>query len=200
MIHCYILSRPLDIDVAQLCAQHMASHGWQAHIVIDPREWQDPPLDLLQANYSTMGAGMYGNDCASAILDTIILHSSPGSRVVKSDCDVWLSHAAAEWLAEPGPARAMNIHHRRWMQWGGVWAADREHVIAGREHASTLARCECPESFLNLTCLHATDPGCQAPAQNIITQWTGGERGYAATLPIHDHHNRQALATALFDT
>jgi hypothetical protein len=198
MTRSFILSRPTDIEIARICQQHMAGHGFEAHILIDPREWVDPPGDLLGARYSTMGKGMYGNDCASGILDGILHHSLPGDRVVKADCDVWLSTEAAEWLSERGPARAMNVFHRRWMQWGGCWAADHEHVLQARAHADTLPRCNCAESYLNLRCLHERTPGCQAPEWAVVNQWSAGGRGFAATLPIHLRHQREREACKLF--
>lgn len=198
MTRAFILSRPTDIEIARLCQQHMAAHGFEAQILIDSREWTDPPGDAVSARYSTMGKGMYGNDCASGILDGIINHSLPGDRIIKCDCDVWLSTEAAAWLSERGPARAMNVFHRRWMQWGGCWSADHEHVIKARAHADTLARCPCAESFLNLRCLHEQPPGCQAPEWAVVNQWSTGDRGFAATLPIHLRHQRYREACKLF--
>lgn len=141
---------------------------------------------------------MYGNDCASGILDGMIAHSQEGERLVKTDCDVWLSREAAAWLAAPGKARALNVYHHRWQQWGGLWSASREHVIATRQHADTLPRCRCAESYLNLRCLHATPPGCEAPAEFTMNQWTAGDKGFAATLPIRRRANRDKIALDLF--
>ncbi len=197
-VRCFILSSRHDYEVASLCQAHMQQHGWTVQIMIDSREWEVMPQGAVSAHYSTLGRGMYGNDCASGILDGMIQHSQDGERLVKTDCDVWLSGEAAKWLTHPGKARAMNVYHRRWQQWGGLWSAGREQVISAREHADSLTRCRCAESHLNLLCLHATSQGCEAPASAVIGQWSEGERGYAAMLPIHRRGERSQKAEDLF--
>lgn len=199
MTRCFILSSPKDYAVAQLCEAHMRSHGWQTHILIDPREWSVIPQSAVSEHYSTLSKGMYGNACAEAILDAMIQHSQPGERLVKTDCDVWLSESAAQWLITGNQARAFNIYTRRWQQWGGVWSAAREHVISARQRAAALPRCECAESYLNLRCLHECEPGCEAPAEAFIRQWQGGDKGSASTLPLSlARSRREAMAVQLF--
>ncbi len=200
MIKCFILSRPADFGIALRCQGHMQTHGWHATILIDPREWQTLPDGVATAQYSTLGKGMYGNDCATGILDGILNHSLPGDRVVKTDCDVWLSPEAAHWIAQPGSARALNVlHRRRWQQWGGLWSASREHVANARRHSDTAPRCQCAESLLTLQSLHAVLPGCDVPQWATINQWTAGDRGYAATLPIRRSIDRDFISTHLFE-
>lgn len=196
----FILCRPRDIDIARACRDHMAGrHGWRAHILIDPREWEAPPEDTLPAHYSTQNRGMFGNECAAAILDGILAHSHPGDRCIKMDCDVFLTTAASEWLATGPEARAYKITYRDVMPWGGIWSADHAHIAEARQHADTLKRCRCPESQLNLRCLRATGAGITLHPADQVTQWTPGEDpGTIATLPITRRTNRTTEALALF--
>ena len=196
----FILSRPRDYTIATACRERMHQLGWTAHILIDPTEWETPPPEALPAPYGTQNRGMFGNDCALAIMDGILNHSRPGEIVMKMDCDIWLSPEAAEWFANAThKARAMKIHYRQLMPWGGMWSTTREHLQAARAHSTTYARCRCPESGLNLKALHQTEPSLELMPHAIVQQWTPGEeKNLAATLPITRRYNRTTEALALF--
>ena len=198
----FILSRPYDIDIARMCYIRMEKLGVSAHILVDPREWEEQPADTLPAFYSTKKRGMFGNDCASAILDGMIEHSVPGDRLIKMDCDTWLSQEATDWLTGDPRARAMKINYRQVMPWGGCWSATHEHLLAARAHADTLNRCSCPESALNLRCLNYTPPGLELHPTAIVEQWSPEHPSpsYAATLPIARRRERYTEAAALFQS
>ena len=195
----FILARPRDIEIAEACKKRMTDLGWDAVIMVDPTEWETPPAGSVHAAYGTQNRGMFGNACASAIMAGMIAGSQPGDVVMKMDCDVWLSSEIAEWLGNASQkARALRIHYRQLMPWGGMWAATREAVIAANEHAETFARCRCPESGLNLKALAQTS-GLELYPDIVVTQWAEGQdRGAAATLPICRRTNRSSEGLALF--
>lgn len=199
MKRAFILSRPRDIEIAEACKTRMMSLGWTAVVMVDPTEWETPPEASVHAAYGTQNRGMFGNACASAIMAGMIAGSQPGDVVMKMDCDVWLSAEMADWLGNAEhKARAMRIHYRQLMPWGGVWVAKRETVIAANEHAQTYARCRCPESGLNLKALAQTS-GLELCPGIVVTQWVvGQDRGMAATLPICRRINRKTEGLALF--
>jgi len=199
MTRAFIVSRPTDIDLARACKARMKDLGWEASIMVDPREWESVPDDTISAKYSTLGRGMFGNACATGITDGIIENSQPGDVVMKMDCDIWISHEASDWFSSPTKARATRIMYRKNIAWGGCWSATREHLQAARITADTIGRCNCPESYLNLHALALTEPRLEYHG-TLATQWEGGERGFVATLPITRRRHRQTEGLALFDT
>ena len=179
----------------------MRSLGWKAHVMIDPTEWETLPDDVVIGHYSTHGRGMYGNQCAKAIMDGMIANSEGDEVIMKMDCDVWLSKDASEWLSARGQAKAMRIMHKgRSQAWGGMWSATRHHVIDAREAADTIERCNCAESWLNMRALYLVAPSIHVKSDHV-TQWQEGmDKGYAATLTINLRHDRMTPASILFDT
>jgi len=201
--HAFILLHPRDVEIALSCRAHMAAHGWNAHLLIDQREWTSPaPEHALHANYSTQGRGMYGNPCALAILEGIRAHTAPGDVVLKTDCDVWLSPKGNQWFFHPDTARAMRITYcGKTQPWGGIWSTTREHVEKAMEISSTFTPCGCPESYLNLKALGRTGAGLKFYPETTVTQWEPGKsRGIAATLPISNYRHRHSHRKALFTT
>ena len=192
----FILSRQPDFRIAQECQIRMIALGWEARIVIDPREWQDVPESCLHAPYGA-GNGMFGNRCALAIMDCIIDNSKHGDVVMKMDCDIWLSQKASDWFSAPTKARALRVHYGRLQTWGGCWSSTREQLIEAREIADTFEKCNCAESFLNLKAFCLTKSKLEVG--ETVTQWTGGERGFASTLPISKTQDRKHLAAQLFN-
>jgi len=192
----FILSRPSDFCIAQDCQNRMISLGWNARIVIDPREWQTAPESCLHAPYGA-GNGMFGNRCALAIVDCILTNSTHGDVVMKMDCDIWLSQEASEWFSIPTKAKALRVHYGKLQTWGGCWSSTREQLIEAREIAETFEKCNCAESFLNLKAFCMTKSKLEVG--EIVNQWTSGERGFAATLPISKTQDRKHLAMQLFN-
>lgn len=199
MKRAFILCRPSDMPIARACQAHMRALGWHADIMIDPREWSEMPSDTIPGYYGTQGRGMFGNACAAAILDGIIMHSHPGDVVIKMDCDVRISPEASEWLSQAGQAKAMQVEYWGKIQsWGGMWSATHEHAVEARAHADSLKRCQCAESYLNLKCLHQTSPGLEI-RQELVAQWQPGEpRGFVATLPITRRADRVVEGLRIF--
>ena len=112
MIRAFIHTCPRDYQLALACTARMRQLGWSASILADPREWEIFPTDALPANYSTLGRGMFGIDCALGIADGILAHSQPGDIVLKSDCDVWLSATVSAWLSLGERARVLRLNKR----------------------------------------------------------------------------------------
>lgn len=189
------------MPIARMCQERMESLGWIAHVMVDPTEWESIPDDVVIGHYSTNGLGMYGNQCAKAIMDGMIANSEGDEVIMKMDCDVWISREAGEWLSGHGQAKAMRITHKGKSQaWGGMWSATRQHVISARKIADTMERCQCPESWLNIRALYLSAPSIRVKSQHV-TQWYDGiDRGYVATLPINLRHDRINPASRLFDT
>lgn len=195
----FILCRPFDMPIARACQKRMKELGWIASVMVDPREWETLPDDVVCSNYSTLGHGMYGNDCAANIVSGILNHSNPGDIVMKMDCDVWLSDEANEWFTSAVKAKGLRVTLRGNLAWGGAWSATYEHLLRAQDKAKTFKRCRCPESFANLKALALTEPGIEYHPTKV-TQWAGGDRGVVSTLPIFRRQNRLTEGLALFNT
>ena len=194
-----ILCRPIDLPIAVACRQRMTDLGWAAKIMIDPSEWEALPADVVHGSYGTKGRGMFGNDCAMAILDGMIANSAGSEVVMKMDCDVWISEEASQWFQTRDNGRAMKVHYHKTQVWGGCWSATRDQLLKARIAAESLQKCRCAESYLNLMALHYS--GDLTTRNELVTQWTAGQdRGLVATLPITRRENRTEEGLALFDT
>ena len=198
MKRAFILSRPVDIKIAYACQSRMRALGWDAQIMVDPSEWDELPEDVITANYATQKTGMYGNACATGILEGIIDHSQPGDIVMKMDCDVWLSSSASDWFSSPEKARMMTVIYERKILWGGAWSARHEHVVEALRLSKEQARCSCAESYLNLKALKESR-GFDIHPTEMFQQWVeGAELSYAATLPIMKRRGRFEAGIAMF--
>lgn len=195
----FILSRESDLPIAIECVKRMTTLGWTAKIMIDPKQWETLPADVVHATYGTPERRMAGNDCAMGILDGLIDNTAGDELIMRMDCDVWLSEKASEWFMTADNGRAMKIDHHKVQVWGGCWSATRQQIIAARVAAESLKKCRCAESYLNLMALHYS--GGLQTRYELVAQWKPGQsRGIAATLPIANYQNRLADGIALFDT
>lgn len=182
MIRAFIVARPADYWLAEAAKKHMISRGWHAKIMLDAAEWDHPPeLDIL-ASYATK-LGMYGNDCATGILDGIIGNSEPGDRVLKMDCDVWIDEEISDWFRHGEKAKCAMLTTRRMpLAWGGIWSADHDHVVEAR--GIVHAKCPCPESVLNLRSLNMTR-GLEIHSTITVHEWENdGVRKGITTIPV----------------
>jgi hypothetical protein len=195
----FILSREMDLPIAIACQSRMVGLGWNAKIMIDPKQWETLPANVVHSNYGNAERRMTGNNCAMAILDGLIANTADDELIMRMDCDVWLSDEASEWFQSKDNGRAMKIDHHKVQVWGGCWSARRNQIIQARIAAELLHKCRCAESYLNLMALH--NSGGLKTRNEIVAQWQiGRDRGLAATLPIAKNNNRVAEGLALFDT
>jgi hypothetical protein len=142
----FIIARPYDIAIARACSAALARQGWLPSILLDPREWDEFPADAIASNYWTEGRGMFGNECAARIAESIWTNSERGDVVAKFDCDTRLTDAASQWLAgESESARCFTMAGR---YCGTLWAAPRAQVAAAADLVRSMAPCRCPESGL----------------------------------------------------
>ena len=200
MNRAFILARPHDYWMAEKCRNRLNKQGWDARVMIDPKEWETAPEGALHASYSPGIKGMNGNAVALGILAGIITHSSYGDRVMKLDCDVWLDDEQAAWMADGDAAKCYMLYRngKRPLAWGGIWSANRDHVLQATEYPQE--RCACPESALNVRALHMTGRVVTHPTVSV-TQWEPEmpksgicTLGIVRSIPRRDH------GTQLFDT
>lgn len=199
MSRAFILSRKGDYWLAEKCRDRLNAQGWSAFIMIDPKEWDSAPEEALHASYSPGIKGMNGNKVALGILAGILAHSNHGDRVMKMDCDIWMSDEIAQWLAYGDAAKCFMLHRpgKRSLAWGGIWSANRDHVE--QAIAFENEKCNCPESVLNVRALHKTR-GILAHPSISITEWEiGMPRSGICTLPIVRTNPRVATGKALFE-
>lgn len=200
MIRAFILARPHDYWMAEKCRDRLNKQGWEARIMIDPKEWEAAPESALHASYSPGIKGMNGNAVALGILAGIITHSNYGDRVMKLDCDVWLDDEQAAWMADGDAAKCYMLYRdgKRPLAWGGIWSATRDHVLQAIEYPQE--RCACPESVLNVRALHMTRGIVTHPTVSV-TQWEPEmPKLEICTLGIVRSIPRRAHGTQLFDT
>ena len=200
MNRAFILSRQQDYWMALLCADRLNQHGWTAQVMIDPKEWASVPDGVLCASYSPGVKAMTGNAVAHGILAGILAHSKDGDRVMKLDCDIWLDDEQAAWLAYGDAAKCYMLYRdgKRPLAWGGIWAANRDHVLQAIEYPQE--KCACPESVLNVRALHMTRGIVTHPSVSV-TEWEiGMPRIGLCTLPISRANPRLYNGKALFDT
>lgn len=153
----FILSRPGDFWMAEKCRDRLNAQGWSAKILIDEKEWKTPiPEGAVHHDYSPGIKGMNGNAVALGILGGMLKYSTSGDRIMKLDCDIWLDTPTSEWLKLEGSAKGFMLYRegKRPLAWGGIWAADAEHVAKAIEYPNE--KCSCPESVLNVRALHNT--------------------------------------------
>lgn len=200
MNRAFILSSPSDFWMAEKCRDRLNKQGWTAFVMVDPKEWETVPDGALCANYSPGVKGMDGNAVALGILAGIITHSNYGDRVMKLDCDIWLDDEQVAWLAYGDAAKCYMLYRegKRPLAWGGLWAANRDHVLQAIEYPQD--RCACPESVLNVRALHKTRGVVTHPSVSV-TQWQPEmERKGICTLGIVRSIPRKPHGLALFDT
>jgi hypothetical protein len=198
----FIVSRPQDYPLACRCAESLYWQGWRPAIMLDAREWTEVPTGAVLADYWTEGRGMFGNDCAEAILAGVLAHSRPGDIVAKFDCDIRLTDAGAEWLMASA-ARAFRIGPQAW---GGCWSAPREQVVEAAEKLRTMPRCKCPESGLILDAFRRTQGRLTSYPAMTAAKWLPGRpwpaTASAITLPASYGEctmPRRVCGAALFD-
>ena len=182
MIRAFIVARPADYFLAEAAQAHMVNHGWHAKIMLDAAEWVYPPETAILASYVTR-IGMYGNACATGILDGILENSEPDARVLKMDCDVWIDSEISEWFQHGEKAKcAMLTTRRKPLAWGGIWSADHGHVVEAR--GIIHEKCPCPESVLNLRALNMTR-GLEIHPTITVHEWENdGIRKGITTIPV----------------
>lgn len=193
----FILARPTDFRMAEMCRSHLANFGWDARIVADRKEVEEPPPFGILGDYTTQ-FGMYGNDCAMGIMDALCANSKDGDVVMKTDCDVRISIEFSDWLKHAASYRCASYVRKIATLWGGCWAAPQRAVVAAREAMKTLDKCKCPETVLIRRGFRNT-MGFDIDKKFLVKEWTEGELSDVNTLPICKPHSR-ALGIKLFQS
>lgn len=176
-----ILSRPEDYGMAVLCHNALAAQGWVPSIMLDRAEWAVMPSGAIHAPYSTQGRGMFGVQCATAILRGILDNSQPGDVAAKFDCDIRLTDAASDWMkAAKYRGRCFMLGYRAW---GGCWAAPRAQVSAALDDLTHYPPCSCPESGLIVNAMRDVG-GMEAHTELFADKWIPGRPKTAGCLTL----------------
>lgn len=192
----FILARPSDFRMAEMCRLHLTNLGWNALIVADKKEVSEPPDFGILGDYVTR-FGMYGNDCAMGIANVLCENSQANDIVMKTDCDVRISEKFSNWLKESTSYRCASYLRKIATLWGGCWAAPQQKIEAAREAMNFLDKCKCPETVLFRQGFRAIG-GYDIDQKFLVNEWTGGELSDINTLPICKSHSR-ALGIEMFN-
>ena len=195
----FIISRPSDFELAKRSQQQMKNHGWDAFILLDRSEWVTLPDGAIFGDYALPGAKQRGNYAAEGIVAAIIENSIGYDRVLKTDCDVFMTREISDWLACGDNAKCFRLDYGRPIAWGGIWSAKREHLIEAQKQLLAMDKCTCAEAFLILRSLVKCGK-VDVHKTEIVRQYKGGEKNNIATLPLTATKRKLELVADIFDT
>lgn len=193
----FIISSPSDFELAKRAQSQMKNHGWDSLILLDRREWDSLPDGAIFGDYALPCAKQHGNYAAEGIVAAIIESSIGYDRVLKSDCDVFMTREISDWLAYGEDAKCFRLDYGRPISWGGIWSAKREHLIEAQKQLLAMDRCNCAEAFLILRSLVKSGK-VEVHKTEIIRQYKGGGKGSIATLPLTATKRQKELVQSIF--
>ena len=193
----FIIAKPSDYELAKKARLQAISHGWDAFILLDKNEWDHLPDGAIFGDYALPKAGQRGNYAAEGITAAIIENSIGYNRVMKSDCDVFMTQEISDWLACGEDAKCFRLDYGRPISWGGIWSAKREHLLEAQKQLLAMDRCNCAEAFLILRSLVKSGK-VEVHKTEIVRQYKGGEKGSIATLPLTATKRQKELVQSIF--